>query len=369
MAFVVYFFIVKPYEKAKDEVLPGRARRRDDRPQHRAAPRDPRRAARAPRLTSALRELGRDPARRGRGWSVVGPRSTAATCHPTLRPGGWATGGSAAPSVTHPNAPGRGGRWRHRRRVTPSAAGAARAASGRAGLSPGFGSSRAARRPARRRPTGWCPVARPGADAPGASTARAGCRSAGPLAPTARQLVGVRGSVITRGLRTPAASRIRDTSRAGSRKTSVDHTRRCRQPEPLELLGAQPVPVAGGAHRGVLRPVGLHRQQPAALRVGSSTARSTGSAASDVLVHDQPVGRAACGPGRRARRNGCRAPEAAARHPRGSTTRWPQRPPADRRRRRRGSRAASSRPRARSRAGSRSSAAMADTTVIDAGPG
>ena len=53
MAFVVYFFVVKPYEHAKERFFPAEPDAEHDRPEHRAAPRDPRRAARAPGLTAA----------------------------------------------------------------------------------------------------------------------------------------------------------------------------------------------------------------------------------------------------------------------------------------------------------------------------
>ena len=127
-------------------------------------------------------------------------------------------------------------------RVTPSAADAARAASGRAGVSPGAGSSRGGTTSGTSSADGFVPprTARRGAGG-GASTApapRLGRASASAPLPLG---AGGCGGLVRRarprtvaqspdGSRRPTASRIRATSRAGSRKTSVDHTRRCRQP-------------------------------------------------------------------------------------------------------------------------------------------
>ena len=267
MAFVVYFFIVKPYEKAKDEVLPGRARRRDDRPEHRAAPRDPRRAARPPRLTAAPEGAGHDTRR----W-------------PALR--------SRMPPRRHSQCGGRCSRSQRSCWVSPgfgsARGGTTSGASSADGLVPG----RSARRRTRRR--GF--VARPDGCSPAPAASR--CRRPRPFRPDRPlgRLDGVRAVSHHPGPHAPRPPR-----GSGTRHGPGRGTRRSTTPAGAASRAARAARRAAGRGRAWCasrRTAARRTPRASTIRpacAGSSTARSTGSA-------DEPTSSCTTSPWPRSRR-------------------------------------------------------------------
>ena len=170
---------------------------------------------------------------------------------------------------------------------------AARAASGRAGVSRAVAASsaRGRRRPAASSADGFVPRC----PRPAATTSGRRPRAAGPLGrPPAPRLRLLRvGPVSHRpGPRAPRRPRGCVTGRAPGRGTRRSSRPARAASRAAQLLGPQPVAVAGRAHRGILRPVGLDGEHhPARAARGPRRRGRAGRAERpDVLVHDEPVG-------------------------------------------------------------------------------
>ena len=261
--------------------------------------------------------LHRHALREGQGRSSSRPSPTPRRSTPTPSCSARSATSCArpAPDALAPDGPGlrhrrsvascraTGGSWRSQpraqppRRVTPSAGGAARAASGRAGVSPGVGSARGGTtsgassadglvpaRSARRRRAGDASVSRLGRArrAPACSDCPAARRPSGSA--------GSGGSVVTGRLRTPRPRG------SGTRRGPGRGRRRSTTPAGAASRAARAARRAAGRGRGwcASRRTAARRTRRRApagpARAGSSTARSTGSADEpDVLVHDQPV--------------------------------------------------------------------------------
>ena len=198
-------------------------------------------------------------------------------------------------------------------RVTPSAGGAARAASGRAASRRVRAPRAGRRRRARPRPTGWSRRARPDAVGADASTGTPPLLAPGTAIGLAlvRRSDGAGGSSGAAsssgdaqspdGSRCPTASRIRDdVARRVPEDVGGPHPQ-VPPAEPLELLGAQPVAVAGGAHGGVLRPVRLDGQHAAGPDAPGPRRRGRPGRRTPRRPRGRRArGRAAAGPGPRA---------------------------------------------------------------------